>query len=132
MPPLTKLINQGIDNPVAVLAGGETTVLLKGQDRGGRNQELALAFTIAAGKYHLPDCWVLLSGGTDGRDGPTDAAAGLIDPGTYQRIIEAKLNPFDSLVDNDSNTSLKAADDLLETGATGTNVADLQVLLIYP
>lgn len=127
-----ELINQGIDKPVAVLAGGETTVSLKGQGRGGRNQEMALAFIIAAQKHQLPDCWAFLSGGTDGRDGPTDAAGGLVDSGTYQRIIEAKLNPVDSLADNDSNTSLKAAHALLKTGATGTNVADLQVLLIYP
>ncbi len=127
-----ELISQGIDKPVAILAGGETTVSLKGQGRGGRNQEMALAFTIAAQIHQLPNCWVFLSGGTDGRDGPTDAAGGLVDPGTYHRIIEAKLNPIDSLADNDSYTSLKAANDLLETGATGTNVADLQVLLIYP
>lgn len=127
-----ELINRGIDKPVAILAGGETTVSLKGQGRGGRNQEMALAFAIAARKHQLLDRWVFLSGGTDGRDGPTDAAGGLVDPGTYQRIIEAELNPVDSLADNDSNTALKVAYDLLETGATGTNVADLQVLLIYP
>jgi hydroxypyruvate reductase len=127
-----ELINHGIDKPVAILAGGETTVSLKGQGRGGRNQEMALAFAIAAREHQLPNSWVFLSGGTDGRDGPTDAAGGLVDPRTYQRIIEAKLNPAASLADNDSYTTLKAAHDLLETGATGTNVADLQVLLIYP
>ena len=127
-----ELINRGIDNPTALLAGGETTVTLKGQGQGGRNQEMALAFAIAARQHQLPDCWVFLSGGTDGRDGPTNAAGGLVDPSTYQRITDAELNPVDRLAENDSYTILKTAHDLLDIGATGTNVADLQVLLIQP
>jgi hydroxypyruvate reductase len=127
-----ELIDRGIDKPLALLAGGETTVTLMGKGRGGRNQEMALAFAIAARQHHLPDCWVFLSGGTDGIDGPTDAAGGLIDPSTYQRITDARLNPVDGLAENDSYTVLKKAHDLLDIGATGTNVADLQVLLIQP
>ena len=127
-----KLIDQGINKPIALLAGGETTVTLRGHGKGGRNQEMALAFVIAAQNHHLCGCWVFLSGGTDGRDGPTDAAGGLVDSGTFQRIIDAKLNPVDRLADNDSYRALKIAHDILDTGATGTNVADLQVLLIYP
>ncbi len=118
------------NKPLAILAGGETTVTLKGNGKGGRNQEMALAFAIHAQEQELFGNWVFLSGGTDGRDGPTDAAGGMVDSGTIQRIIDAGLNPVDLLANNDSYTALKAAHDLLITGATGTNVADLQVLLI--
>ena len=116
--------------PVALLAGGETTVTIKGNGRGGRNQEMALAFAISAQKQGLPGNWVFLSGGTDGRDGPTDAAGGLVDSGTIQRILDTGLNPVTLLANNDSYSALKASHDLLMTGATGTNVADLQVLLL--
>lgn len=125
-----KQISKTGNKPLAILAGGETTVTLKGNGKGGRNQELALAFAILAQGQGLPRNWVFLSGGTDGRDGPTDAAGGLVDSGTIQRILDAGLNPAALLANNDSYTALKAAHDLLITGATGTNVADLQVLLI--
>lgn len=118
------------NRPLAILAGGETTVTLKGKGRGGRNQEMALAFALHAQKQGLRANWVFLSGGTDGRDGPTEAAGALVDSGTIQRILDASLNPTDLLANNDSNTALNASCDLLITGATGTNVADLQVLLI--
>ncbi|MGB8276067.1 MAG: MOFRL family protein, partial [Alphaproteobacteria bacterium] len=71
-----------------------------------------------------------LSGGTDGRDGPTDAAGGIVDPGTIERIRKAGGAPSSLLNDNESYRALSLADDLLLTGATGTNVADLQLLLI--
>lgn len=116
--------------PSAILAGGETTVMLKGNGKGGRNQEMALAFAIYAQEHALPGDWVFLSGGTDGRDGPTDAAGGIVDSGTLQRIRETGLNPAALLANNDSYTALQISRDLLMTGATGTNVADLQVLLI--
>jgi glycerate 2-kinase len=115
---------------LAILAGGETTVTLKGNGRGGRNQEMALAFAISAEQHGLRGDWVFLSGGTDGRDGPTDAAGGLVDSGTIQRMQAAGINPAELLANNDSYKALKAAEDLLMTGATGTNVADLQILLI--
>jgi hydroxypyruvate reductase len=118
--------------PVAWLAGGETTVTLKGKGRGGRNQEMALAFALAAEQQGLTGNWVFLSGGTDGRDGPTDAAGGLVDPQTIKRMMQAGINPAELLAKNDSYTALKTSDDLVITGATGTNVADLQILLIWP
>jgi hydroxypyruvate reductase len=127
-----KLLDSGLKEPTALLAGGETTVLLKGTGQGGRNQEMALAFALAAKKYQLPACWVFLSGGTDGRDGPTDAAGGMVDAGSLERIRNARLNPTNRLNNNDSYTALKSSSDLVMTGATGTNVADLQVLLIHP
>ncbi len=116
--------------PLALVAGGETTVTLRGSGRGGRNQEMALAFALAAEQLKLPPRWVFLSGGTDGRDGPTDAAGGLVDPWTLERMRARGGDPKALLHNNDSYRALALADDLLRIGATGTNVADLQVLLI--
>jgi hydroxypyruvate reductase len=118
--------------PTALIAGGETTVTLKGTGTGGRNQEMAIAFALAAEKYGLNGAWTFLSGGTDGRDGPTDAAGGIVDNGTLQRIRDAALDPDAMLDDNNAYPALKAANDLLLCGATGTNVADLQILLLHP
>ncbi len=126
------LIDNGINKPLALLAGGETTVTLKGNGCGGRNQEMALAFAIAAEQYGLKGHWTFLSGGTDGRDGPTDAAGGIVDQDSIKRMIQADIDPVAMLDNNDSYTALKSSQDLLVTGATGTNVADLQVLLIQP
>ncbi|MEN8838673.1 MAG: MOFRL family protein, partial [Celeribacter marinus] len=110
------------------LFGGETTVKLKGDGLGGRNQELALRVAQLADARGLTD-YVFLSGGTDGRDGPTDAAGGLVDDGTLARLRAAGVDLDDVLARNDSYHALKAAGDLLQIGATGTNVADLQVLI---
>jgi glycerate 2-kinase len=109
--------------PCALIFGGETTVTLTGTGTGGRNQELALRVALAA---DVPGPWAFLSGGTDGRDGPTDAAGGLVDPGTAHRI-GPKAGAW--LANNDSNAALAAGGDLLVTGATGTNVADVQIFL---
>ena len=111
-----------------LIFGGETTVTLRGTGLGGRNQELALRVAMA-----MPDLgrdWVFLSGGTDGRDGPTDAAGGVVDAGTVSRIIAAGGDPAALLANNDSHRALSLAGDLLVSGATGTNVADVQVLLL--
>lgn len=126
------LIEDGLEQPIALLAGGETTVTLKGTGLGGRNQEMALSFALSAEKHLLPECWTFLSGGTDGRDGPTDAAGGIVDPDSIKRMLAAGINPLEKLDNNDSYNALKTSKDLLETGATGTNVADLQILLLYP
>ncbi|MGR3291047.1 MAG: glycerate kinase type-2 family protein [Paracoccaceae bacterium] len=111
------------------LWGGETTVRLKGDGLGGRNQELALRVALKAERLNWPAGWVFLSGGTDGRDGPTDAAGGLVDSGTLARMRAAGFDPVETLENNDSYHALQAAGDLLIIGATGTNVADLQVLI---
>ncbi|MSS76790.1 MAG: glycerate kinase [Methyloglobulus sp.] len=124
--------NKAGNRPIAILAGGETTVTLKGNGRGGRNQEMALAFALNAKEQKLPGNWVFLSGGTDGHDGPTDAAGGMVDSGTIQRMLKSDVNPSALLDNNDSYSALKTSEDLLMTGATGTNVADLQILLIQP
>lgn len=117
--------------PRAYVAGGETTVTVRGSGRGGRNQELALAFALEAAKGPLADRadWVFLAAGTDGRDGPTDAAGGIVDAATVTRIRTAGVDPVAAMEDNDSGGALDAAGALLHTGATGTNVADVLVFL---
>lgn len=124
-----RLVLDTADAPGVWLFGGETTVVLRGQGQGGRNQELALRLALEAEARGLSGPWVFLSGGTDGRDGPTGAAGGLVDPGTLARVRAAGLDPAARLADNDSHPVLAAARDLLVTGATGTNVADLQVFI---
>jgi glycerate 2-kinase len=121
-----------IQKPTAFLAGGETTVRLAGNGLGGRNQEMALAFALAAEQAGLAADWVFLSGGTDGRDGPTDAAGGRVDGGSPARMRAQGIDPEALLGNNDSYHALEASGDLLITGPTGTNVADLQILLIRP
>lgn len=110
------------------LWGGETTVVLKGRGRGGRNQELALRVAQALDGLDRP--WAFLSGGTDGRDGPTDAAGALVDGETLARAKAAGFDVAARLDDNDSYPLLQATGDLLVIGGTGTNVADLQVLWV--
>lgn len=126
------ILKQGINKPCAILAGGETTVTMQGSGLGGRNQEMALAFALAEQQSRLADSWVFLSAGTDGRDGPTDAAGGLVDTYTIERMCKAHIEPEHYLMNNDSYHALQVSKDLLITGATGTNVADLQILLIQP
>jgi len=114
-------------NADTLLYGGETTVrLCDAPGLGGRNQQLALTI---AGLADWPAPWVFLSGGTDGRDGPTDAAGGLVDDTSATRLKEAGIDLHEHLARNDAYTALKAVGDLLMTGGTGTNVADLQVML---
>ena len=115
---------------IAFITGGETTVTLRGNGKGGRNQEMALAFAIAAEKHGLTNEWTFLSGGTDGIDGVSSAAGGIVDARTLQRMKNASVNPAELLENNDSYHALKSSHDLLIIGATGTNVADLQILLI--
>jgi hydroxypyruvate reductase len=111
------------------LFGGETTVQIKGDGLGGRNQELALRLAFLAEKQGWSAPWVFLSGGTDGRDGPCDAAGAIVDHNSLKRMRSAGVSPEKMLANNDSYHALKASEDLLMTGATGTNVADLQVLI---
>lgn len=122
----------GIKQPLAMIAGGESTVTLIGNGKGGRNQEMALAFALAAEQQAFTGEWSFLSGGTDGRDGPTDAAGGCVDPATLDKIRLAGIAPQAALNNNDAYHALKAADALVVTGATGTNVADLQIMLLQP
>ncbi len=116
--------------PVAIVAGGEPTVRVVGTGMGGRNQELVLRFALLNELAAINRPWVFLSGGTDGRDGPTDAAGGIVDPSSTSRMRTGGCNPVALLENNDSYRALQSSGDLLITGATGTNVADLQILLM--
>lgn len=122
--------NAGGETPQAVVWGGETTVQLQGSGLGGRNQELALRVAALLDASPINRPWVFLSAGTDGRDGPTEAAGAIVDQETLPRIRAEGGDPKALLAQNDSNAALALAEDLLVTGATGTNVADVQVLLI--
>jgi hydroxypyruvate reductase len=116
------------DRPCCVIASGETTVTVRGSGRGGRNQELALAVApllAAAGRPML-----LASVGTDGIDGPTDAAGAIVDSTTVSRVLAAGADPAAALDRNDAYSIFSLLQDLVFTGPTGTNVGDLQVVLV--
>jgi|ERR1700733_5105284 len=113
--------------PACVISGGETTVTVHGKGLGGRNQEFALAAAIdIAGLRDV----VILSGGTDGTDGPTDAAGAIADGTTLARAKALGLDGPAFLRNNDSYHFFEAIGDLIKTGPTGTNVADVQVILV--
>jgi glycerate 2-kinase len=115
-----------LKTPAAVVAGGETTVTLSGHGLGGRNQELALA--VALGISGLRDV-TFASMGTDGVDGPTNAAGAIVDGRTIARAKELKMNSNLFLQNHDSHHFFKKLGDLLITGPTGTNVNDVMILL---
>jgi glycerate 2-kinase len=116
--------------PVCLLSGGETTVTLgPAPGRGGRNQEFVLSALVYLGATGLRNM-VVLSGGTDGEDGPTDAAGALADESTLTRAAAAGVNPAAYLERHDAYTFFEATGDLLKTGLTQTNVMDVRVMLI--
>ena len=112
---------------MAFIAGGETVVHLTGKGKGGRNQELALsgALPIAG----LKDT-AIFSVGSDGTDGPTDAAGGYVDQDTKDQLKQLNIDIYDILKDNDAYHALQKTDGLIMTGPTGTNVNDVAVVLI--
>lgn len=114
--------------PACVISGGETTVTIRGNGLGGRNQEFSLA---AAGNLSdLPPRVVILSAGTDGNDGPTGAAGAVVDPFTLRRGEKAGMRAVDFLDVNDAYHFLEETRDLLITGPTNTNVMDVQLILV--
>jgi len=113
--------------PMILLSGGETTVTVKGNGKGGRNTELALAFAIEI-KDH-PGIY-LLSAGTDGTDGPTDAAGAFVDSHTYDNAVKKGYIPEKFLEENDSYTFFLKTNGLYKPGPTGTNVMDIQIILV--
>lgn len=115
---------------VCLLAGGETTVTIRGQGRGGRNQEMALALALELEREQARRPVSALCLGTDGSDGPTDAAGGLVLPETLRAARARDLHPEPYLANNDSYTFLKEADALLITGPTRTNVMDVAALIV--
>ncbi|HYA86869.1 MAG TPA: glycerate kinase [Nitrospirota bacterium] len=110
-----------------LIAGGETTVTVKGNGKGGRNTELALVFGMEING--LPGI-TFLSAGTDGTDGPTDAAGAFVDGQTVAKAARAGINAAEYLRNNDSYTFFGMTGDLFITGPTGTNVMDLQIILL--
>ncbi len=115
-----------LSKPVAIVTGGETTVTVEGEGVGGRNQELALAAAPLLEGRNV----VLLSCGTDGQDGPTEAAGAIVDGETMDRASRSGLDPADYLSRNDSHSFFRQLGDTVITGPTGTNVMDLQILLV--
>jgi hydroxypyruvate reductase/glycerate 2-kinase len=116
--------------PLCILSGGETTVTLSpGHGRGGRNQEFVLAGLLKLGADGMKDV-VILSGGTDGEDGPTDAAGALADAGSLDRVARAGLSAAAALVTHNAYPFFDATGDLLRSGLTGTNVMDVRVILV--
>ena len=115
------------DRPLAYIAGGETVVHLMGKGRGGRNQELALA--AAPGIAGIPGAAVF-SVGSDGTDGPTDAAGGYVDYQSLRELEEKGQDVFAALANNDAYHALRAVGGLIMTGPTGTNVNDVAVALL--
>lgn len=115
--------------PRLLIYGGETTVTLTGSGRGGRNQEMALAALLELGNH--PGI-TLLSGGSDGIDGSSDAAGGVADAESFRKAQHDGIDLVTLLADNDSNRALGALDDLIVTGPTGTNVMDITLVLIDP
>jgi hydroxypyruvate reductase len=116
-----------LPKPACIISGGETTVTIKGHGLGGRNQEFALAGALELSGFEKI---VLLSGGTDGTDGPTDAAGAIADHTTVERARAMGLNPKAHLENNDSYSFFQRLGDLLITGPTHTNVMDIRILLV--
>jgi glycerate 2-kinase len=116
--------------PACVLAAGETTVTVRGHGLGGRNQEMALAWAISMATRPPSASCCFASIASDGTDGPTNAAGGLVDPYSCARAVELGLMPFQYLRSNDSSNFLKSTGDLIITGPTQTNLMDLQILLV--
>jgi len=119
--------NNPIPKPAVVVAGGETTVTVRGRGKGGRNQELVLSASLKI-KGHKGVA--IASMGTDGIDGPTDAAGAIADGQTIKRAYDKGLDAREFLMNNDSYAFFLKLDDLIFTGPTGTNVNDLAVLVI--
>lgn len=117
-----------IEAPACIISGGETTVTIRGKGLGGRNQEFCLAAALDI--VGLPPRIVILSGGTDGNDGPTDAAGAVVDPVTAARGRDAGMEATDFLNRNDAYHFFERTRDLLMTGPTKTNVMDVRLVLV--
>ena len=113
--------------PCAIVSGGEATVVVRGDGTGGPNQEFALALAV---QLDGVEGWAVIAADTDGADGSTDVAGGMVDGATAQKIREAGVDPAEALENNDAHTALEAVGALVATGPTGTNVNDLRVALM--
>ena len=117
-------LNKG---PICLISGGETTVTVTGKGKGGRNTEFALVYAM---EVEGVEGITMLSAGTDGTDGPTDAAGALVNSETIGRAMELGLDPRKYLENNDSYNFFKEMESLIITGPTGTNVMDIQIVVI--
>jgi glycerate 2-kinase len=117
-----------VSPPCAIVSGGEATVTVRGDGSGGPNQEFALALAV---ELEGVEGWAAFSADTDGHDGSTEAAGGIVDGQTARGIRDGGVDPGEALADNDSFPALRAGGALLVTGPTGTNVNDLRVALIH-
>jgi hydroxypyruvate reductase len=126
-----ELVHRGqpVAAPACLILGGETTVTVRGQGRGGRNQEMALAAALAMEGLERA---LVVALATDGSDGPTDAAGGFADGQTLDRAAAKDLDARGALANNDAYTFLRGAGDLLVTGPTNTNVNDLLLVFAFP
>jgi glycerate 2-kinase len=126
---ITEVMASGnpVSPPCAIVSGGEATVTVRGSGTGGPNQEFVLALAV---ELDGVEGWAAFSADTDGNDGSTDAAGGIVDGKTAQKIREAGQDPEQALANNDSYAALEAGGALLVTGPTGTNVNDVRVALI--
>jgi len=120
--------NTPVAKPACILAGGETTVTIRGDGRGGRNQEMALAIALALDGL---DNIIGVPLATDGSDGPTDAAGAIVDGQTVSKARKLGLDPLDFLARNDAYHFFEATGDLLKSGPTNTNVNDLTLFLVW-
>jgi hydroxypyruvate reductase len=116
---------------LCLLMGGETTVTIKGNGKGGRNQEFALAALCEMEKLEVK-IPAILSAGTDGSDGPTDATGAFADEGTITAMVELQLDPKKYLDNNDAYTFFNKTGGLIITGATQTNVMDIVIGITSP
>lgn len=116
--------------PALIVAGGETTVTIRGKGLGGRNQEMALSFLLDFPDNHGMDRVHFLSAGTDGIDGPTDAAGAIVSPEIYKAAVESGMNATEYLAENDSYSFFKKTGGLFITGPTNTNVCDIHLLIV--
>ena len=124
------IISNSSSRRIAIVSGGETVVDIKGSGKGGRNQELGLSFLHRLNGELLNRNWLFLSVGTDGIDGPTDAAGAIIGSDTIDKHAALAPNIDKYLDNNDSYNCLNQLDSLYITGPSGTNVADIQILLV--
>ena len=128
---MTQSALQPGSEPALLLWGGETTVTLPPgcEGRGGRSQELALAASRILSGLEAPAA--ILAAGTDGRDGPTDAAGAIVERGTWEAVGVAGRDPAADLASHDAYPALEAAGALLKTGPTGTNVMDIVAAVVF-
>lgn len=122
--------NVPVRPPAALIAGGETTVKVRGRGRGGRNMELAFSWALAMRYWGYRDEAVILSMDTDGIDGYTDAAGAIVTPSMIDTLMEMGVDPYKILEDNDTYTALERIGALIKTGPTGSNLNSIQVILV--